>query len=70
MEVSAPSMVAASVASSVASRVQGLVTPAGSFMHLLVGMVGNHVSHRGLSSSKGKAPGPVDLQASGNLMCT
>ena len=70
MEVSGPSMLAASMASSVAGRVQGLVTPAGSFVHLLAGMWGHHTPHRGLSGSKGEAPGPVDSQAAGTFTCT
>ena len=59
MEVSGPSMVAASLASSVASRMHGLVTPAGSFVHLLAGMWGHHTSQRGLAGSKGEASDPV-----------
>ena len=60
-------MVAASVASSVATRMHGLVTPAGSFVHLLAGMWGHNASHHGMSSSKGGAPDPVSHQLRGPL---
>lgn len=65
VEVSGPSMVVASVASSVASRVQGLASPAGSFVHLLAGMWGGHNTHHSLTGSKGEVPGPVNHQLLG-----